>query len=235
MSSRLRTPRRAHIGESDDLLSASGMRMRPWTSSAIPGLEHLPYAEVWFHEIDEARWREAPGRARELGKTGLEAWTTTARPRWSRSSSRAVRGGAPLRDLGARRGSRAGSRSAGVRPRHARRAAGSRGRALRARAGRAPGSAGTRRLEDQRGVVRVGAGANPPERTSSRSTESACSATATSSMRTSNGRTGSRRLRARRAAAASRARSSARRSVGEGERRAVASHRERGAARGMLP
>jgi GNAT superfamily N-acetyltransferase len=46
----------------------------------IPGLEHLPYAEVWFHEIDEARWREASELARELGKAGLEAWTTDRTP-----------------------------------------------------------------------------------------------------------------------------------------------------------
>jgi GNAT superfamily N-acetyltransferase len=46
----------------------------------IPGLEHLPYAEVWLHEIDEARWREASELARELGKAGLEAWTTDRTP-----------------------------------------------------------------------------------------------------------------------------------------------------------
>jgi GNAT superfamily N-acetyltransferase len=46
----------------------------------IPGLEHLPYAEVWFHEPDEGRWREASGRARALGKTGLEVWTTDRTP-----------------------------------------------------------------------------------------------------------------------------------------------------------
>jgi GNAT superfamily N-acetyltransferase len=46
----------------------------------MPGLEHLPWAEVWFHEIDEERWREASAAARELGKTGLEAWTTDATP-----------------------------------------------------------------------------------------------------------------------------------------------------------
>jgi len=43
----------------------------------IPGLGHLPYAEVWFHEIDDTRWREASTGARALGKTGLEVWTTT--------------------------------------------------------------------------------------------------------------------------------------------------------------
>src|SRR3954454_8781219 len=46
----------------------------------IPGLEHLPFAEVWFHEIDEVRWREASAAARALGKTGLEAWTTDRTP-----------------------------------------------------------------------------------------------------------------------------------------------------------
>jgi len=46
----------------------------------IPGLEHLPYAEVWFHEIDDARWHEACAAARALGKTGLEVWTTDRTP-----------------------------------------------------------------------------------------------------------------------------------------------------------
>jgi GNAT superfamily N-acetyltransferase len=46
----------------------------------IPGLEHLPFAEVWFHEIDDDRWREASVAARALAKTGLEAWTTDATP-----------------------------------------------------------------------------------------------------------------------------------------------------------
>jgi GNAT superfamily N-acetyltransferase len=46
----------------------------------VPGLEHLPFAEVWFHEIDETSWREASRLARELGKTGLETWTTTRTP-----------------------------------------------------------------------------------------------------------------------------------------------------------
>ena len=47
---------------------------------AIPGLEHLPYAEAWFHSIDDTAWREASEGARALGKTGLEAWTTTRTP-----------------------------------------------------------------------------------------------------------------------------------------------------------
>src|SRR3982751_5401525 len=46
----------------------------------MPGLEHLPFAEVWFHEIDDARWREASAAARAIGKTGLEAWTTDRAP-----------------------------------------------------------------------------------------------------------------------------------------------------------
>jgi GNAT superfamily N-acetyltransferase len=46
----------------------------------IPGLEHLPYAEVWFHAFDDTRWREASNAARALGKSGLEAWTTTRTP-----------------------------------------------------------------------------------------------------------------------------------------------------------
>jgi GNAT superfamily N-acetyltransferase len=46
----------------------------------IPGLEQLPYAEVWFHEVDDERWREASGLARMLGKAGLEVWTTDRTP-----------------------------------------------------------------------------------------------------------------------------------------------------------
>jgi GNAT superfamily N-acetyltransferase len=47
---------------------------------AIPGLEHLPYAEAWFHAPDGGRWAEASAAARRLGKAGLEAWTTTRTP-----------------------------------------------------------------------------------------------------------------------------------------------------------
>lgn len=43
----------------------------------IPGLEHLPYAEVWFHAVDDGAWRAASDAAVAIGKTGLEAWTTT--------------------------------------------------------------------------------------------------------------------------------------------------------------
>jgi mycothiol synthase len=46
----------------------------------IPGMEHLPWAEVWFHAVDDEAWREASRRARVLRKTGLEAWTTEATP-----------------------------------------------------------------------------------------------------------------------------------------------------------
>jgi GNAT superfamily N-acetyltransferase len=46
----------------------------------IPGLEHLPFAEVWLHEAGEERRREASAAAAALGKTGLEVWTTTRTP-----------------------------------------------------------------------------------------------------------------------------------------------------------
>ena len=46
----------------------------------IPGLAHLPYAEVWFHDVDAARLEEASAKARALGKAGLEVWTTTRTP-----------------------------------------------------------------------------------------------------------------------------------------------------------
>jgi GNAT superfamily N-acetyltransferase len=46
----------------------------------IPGLEHLPFAEAWFHAVDDDAWRAASAAARALGKTGLEAWTTTRTP-----------------------------------------------------------------------------------------------------------------------------------------------------------
>jgi GNAT superfamily N-acetyltransferase len=47
---------------------------------AIPGQEHLPWAEVHFEVIDDDRWRAASAAARDLGKTGLEAWTTEETP-----------------------------------------------------------------------------------------------------------------------------------------------------------
>src|SRR5689334_20589530 len=46
----------------------------------IPGLQHLPYAEVWFHAVDDDAWRRACDAARAIDKTGLEAWTTTRTP-----------------------------------------------------------------------------------------------------------------------------------------------------------
>jgi GNAT superfamily N-acetyltransferase len=46
----------------------------------IPGLEHEPFAEVWLRAVDEDAWREASAKAAELGKSGLEVWTTTETP-----------------------------------------------------------------------------------------------------------------------------------------------------------
>jgi GNAT superfamily N-acetyltransferase len=46
----------------------------------IPGLEHLPFAEVWFHEIDDDSFGSASAAARAIGKAGLEAWTTDRTP-----------------------------------------------------------------------------------------------------------------------------------------------------------
>jgi len=46
----------------------------------LPGLEHLPYAEVWLRTPDEALWREASASARAIGKDGLEVWTTDETP-----------------------------------------------------------------------------------------------------------------------------------------------------------
>ena len=46
----------------------------------IPGLEHEPFAEVWLRAADEDAWRLASAKARQLGKTGLEVWTTTETP-----------------------------------------------------------------------------------------------------------------------------------------------------------
>lgn len=47
---------------------------------AIPGLEHLPYAETWLHAPDDTQWRAASAGAARLGKSGLEVWTTTRTP-----------------------------------------------------------------------------------------------------------------------------------------------------------
>jgi GNAT superfamily N-acetyltransferase len=46
----------------------------------IPGLEQLPYAEVWFHTVDDVALRSASELALGLGKPGLEIWTTTRTP-----------------------------------------------------------------------------------------------------------------------------------------------------------
>ena len=46
----------------------------------IPGLQHLPFAEVWFHEVDEECFRAASAAARAIGKSGLEVWTTDRTP-----------------------------------------------------------------------------------------------------------------------------------------------------------
>jgi len=46
----------------------------------VPGLEHLPYAEVWLHAVDDEAWQAASDAARAIGKTGLEVWTTTRTP-----------------------------------------------------------------------------------------------------------------------------------------------------------
>jgi GNAT superfamily N-acetyltransferase len=46
----------------------------------IPGLEHLPFAEVWLHAVDDDTWRRASDAARAIGKDGLEVWTTDATP-----------------------------------------------------------------------------------------------------------------------------------------------------------
>jgi hypothetical protein len=46
----------------------------------MPGLEHLPFAEVWLREPDESAWRAASKAARAIGKDGLEVWTTDQTP-----------------------------------------------------------------------------------------------------------------------------------------------------------
>lgn len=43
---------------------------------ALPGLDHLPYAEAWLHEPDEETLEAAFEAARAIGKPGLEVWTT---------------------------------------------------------------------------------------------------------------------------------------------------------------
>ncbi len=51
------------------------MNVRP-----MPGLEHLPYAEVWLHAPEDTAWRAASEAAEAIGKSGLEVWTTTKTP-----------------------------------------------------------------------------------------------------------------------------------------------------------
>ncbi len=46
----------------------------------LPGLEHLPYAEVWLRAPDDDAWRAASAAARAIGKDGLEVWTTDETP-----------------------------------------------------------------------------------------------------------------------------------------------------------
>ena len=56
------------------------MGSKPVDVKPMPGLEHLPFAEVWFREIDDHSFQAASAAARAIGKTGLEAWTTTETP-----------------------------------------------------------------------------------------------------------------------------------------------------------
>ena len=51
--------------------------MSPVDVHPIPGLEHLPFAEVWLHAVEWEAWAAASHAARALGKSGLEVWTTT--------------------------------------------------------------------------------------------------------------------------------------------------------------
>jgi GNAT superfamily N-acetyltransferase len=60
--------------------AANSARMAPMAAHPIPGLEHLPFAEVWFRDVDEERWRAACDAARAIGKSGLEVWTTDRTP-----------------------------------------------------------------------------------------------------------------------------------------------------------
>ena len=47
---------------------------------AIPGQEHLPWAETSLAAADERAWQAASRAAQELGKSGLEVWTTEEHP-----------------------------------------------------------------------------------------------------------------------------------------------------------
>jgi GNAT superfamily N-acetyltransferase len=60
--------------------TASSARIAPMAVHPMPGLEHLPFAEVWLDAIDDERWRAASDAARALGKSGLEVWTTDRTP-----------------------------------------------------------------------------------------------------------------------------------------------------------
>ena len=53
----------------------------------LPGLEHLPYAEVWLRSPDEALWRDASAAAHAIGKDGLEVWTTDETPEVTEATS----------------------------------------------------------------------------------------------------------------------------------------------------
>jgi len=46
----------------------------------MPGLEQLPFAEVWLREPDEDAWRAASAAAARSGKTGWRFWTTDETP-----------------------------------------------------------------------------------------------------------------------------------------------------------
>jgi GNAT superfamily N-acetyltransferase len=56
------------------------MSNRLMEARAIPGQEHLRWAEASLPAAEESAWREASRAARELGKTGLEVWTTEDHP-----------------------------------------------------------------------------------------------------------------------------------------------------------
>ena len=77
----------------------------------MPGLEHLPFAEVWLREPSDEAWRSASAAARAIGKDGLEVWTTDETP--AVVPFLEARGYEIVRryvDLGARRRRRARSR-----------------------------------------------------------------------------------------------------------------------------
>ncbi len=57
-----------------------GSDNRPMDVRPIPGQEHLRWAETSLPAAEEPAWHEASRAARELGKTGLEVWTTEAHP-----------------------------------------------------------------------------------------------------------------------------------------------------------